>query len=276
LPRAIVHIDASLIRADVSWESLAVRYVEATKEANGEVDETAKTGRQTGKYKKVCTTDPDATMATTARNRRLEPAYKQHTVVDDLRGVVLDVAVTTGEVNEGQVVATMATTGVDIATVTADAGHAYAKVYGALERRRIDTLISTKAEPIRSTVPLRRFRYDARHDVVKCPRGKVLRPGRRVKHGRFFYARARDCSRCSLASACRRAGSARRSSSATTIRLSSGPAGAATAGPAKTGASTNAIAGVRRGFMAKRRPGMVSPAPSAVASTTCRFPQSLA
>ena len=38
-------------------------------------------------------------MATTARNRRLEPCYKQHTAVDDERGVVLDVAVTTGEVN---------------------------------------------------------------------------------------------------------------------------------------------------------------------------------
>ena len=114
----IVHIDASLIRADVSWESLAVRYVEATGEANAEAgDEAEKTSRQTGKYKKVCTTDPDATMATNARNRRLEPAYKQHTAVDDLRGVILDVAVTTGEVNEGQIIerqvdATMATTGV--------------------------------------------------------------------------------------------------------------------------------------------------------------------
>jgi hypothetical protein len=37
-------------------------------------------------------------------NRRLEPAYKQHAVVDDVRGVVLDVEVTTGETNEGQVV----------------------------------------------------------------------------------------------------------------------------------------------------------------------------
>ena len=80
----IVHIDASLIRADVSWESLAVRYVEAT-EANGEpCDEAEKRSRQTGKYKKVCPTDPDATMATNARHRRLEPAYKQHTAVDDL------------------------------------------------------------------------------------------------------------------------------------------------------------------------------------------------
>src|SRR5512134_2979888 len=149
----IVHIDASLIRADVSWESLAVRYVE-TGEANAEAGgEAEKKSRQTGKYKKVCPTDPDATMATNARNRRLEPAYKQHTAVDDLRGVILDVAVTTGEVNEGQVIerqvdATMATTGVAIATVTADAGYAYVKVYRALERHRIDALIPTKAEPI--------------------------------------------------------------------------------------------------------------------------------
>jgi hypothetical protein len=96
----------------------------------------------------------------------------------------------------------MATTGVPVTTVTADAGYAYAKVYGALERRGIDALIPTKAEPIRSPVPLRRFRYDAKHDIVKCPRGKILRPGNPVAHGRFFYARKRDCDRCALASIC--------------------------------------------------------------------------
>jgi transposase len=203
----IVHIDASLIRADVSWESLCVRYVEASADANADASDEEKRRRETGKYKKVCLTDADATMATTARNRRLEPAYKQHTAVDDEKGVILDVAMTTGEVNEGQILesqieATMATTGVSITTVTADAGYAYAKVYAALERRGIDALIPPKAEPIRSPVPLRRFRYDARHDIVKCPRGKVLRPGRRLAYGRFFYSRARDCSRCSLATLC--------------------------------------------------------------------------
>ena len=173
----IVHIDASLIRADVSWESLAVRHVEAVAAANPPEDEEAeRRSRKTGKYKKVCITDPDATMATNGRNRRLEPAYKQHTAVDDVCGVVLDVTVTTGEVNEGQVLeaqvdAIAATTGEAIATVTADAGYAYAKVYGGLERRGIEALIPAKAEPIRSPVPLRRFRYDARHDIVKCPRG---------------------------------------------------------------------------------------------------------
>ena len=67
-------------------------------------DEAEKKGRQSGKYKKVCVTDPDATMATNARNRRLEPAYKQHTAVDDKLGVILDVVVTTGQTNEGDII----------------------------------------------------------------------------------------------------------------------------------------------------------------------------
>ncbi|MGY4412081.1 hypothetical protein ACVWW4_003817 [Bradyrhizobium sp. LB7.1] len=46
----IVHIDASLIRANVSWESLAVRHVAAVEAANApELDDTAKSGRRTGK-----------------------------------------------------------------------------------------------------------------------------------------------------------------------------------------------------------------------------------
>jgi transposase len=208
----VVHADASLIRADVSWESLAVRHVDAVRRENGDEtiepeEEQRRKSRQTGQYKKVCVTDPDASMATTARNRRLEPSYKQHAVIDDERGVVLDVEVATGETNEGDQLlprldATTATTGVTIRTVTADAGYAYAKIFGGLERRGILGLIPTKAEPIRSPVPLRRFRYDARHDRVVCPRGKVLRPGQPVKHGRFFHARPRDCSRCDLAALC--------------------------------------------------------------------------
>jgi len=209
----IVHVDASLIRADVSWDSLVVRHVEAVRSANDDAKATAEAIRQTrnskktGRFKKVCPTDPDATMATNGRNRRLEPSYKQHGVVDDVFGVVLEVDVTTGETNEGEELlarldAVETTTGVKIETVTADAGYAYAKIYGGLERREIAAIIPAKAEPIRSPVPMRRFRYDAKHDVLKCPRGKKLKAGRAVKHGRFFTSRARDCRRCDLAHLC--------------------------------------------------------------------------
>jgi hypothetical protein len=61
-------------------------------------------------------------------------------VVDDVCGVVLDVEVTTGETNEGEALlarldAVAETTGRPVATVTADAGYAYAKIFGGLERR---------------------------------------------------------------------------------------------------------------------------------------------
>src|SRR5262245_46734009 len=93
-------------------------------------------------------------------------------------------------------------TGVCPIAVTADAGYAYAKVYAAFERQGIDAVIPAKAEPIRSRVPMRRFRYDAKHDIVKCPRGRILTPKRPLKYGRFFYSKAKDCSRCTLRSDC--------------------------------------------------------------------------
>ena len=74
------------IRADVSWESLAVRHADAVAEANGDGTsndiEPLRNSKKTGKFKKVCLTDPDASMATSGRNRRLEPSYKQHGVID--------------------------------------------------------------------------------------------------------------------------------------------------------------------------------------------------
>lgn len=101
----VVHIDASLIRAHVSWDSLVERHVDEVLDANAESEiDNEKSGRRSGKYKKVCVTDPDATMATNSRNRRLEPAYKQHTAVDDKVGVILDVEVTTGQTNEGDTI----------------------------------------------------------------------------------------------------------------------------------------------------------------------------
>jgi hypothetical protein len=78
---------------------------------------------------------------------------------------------------ETQVDAIAAATGEAIVTVAADAGYAYGKIYGGLERWGIEALIPAKVEPIRSPVPLRRFRHDVRHDIVKCPQGRTLPPG---------------------------------------------------------------------------------------------------
>jgi transposase len=270
----VVHIDATLIRADVSWDSLGLQHadamlaeddIRATKpgEDDGEAMKrrVERDGKQTGRHKKICLTDPDATMATTARNRRLEPAYKQHTAVDDVFGVVLDVEVTTGEANEGdhiltQVDAVAATTGAEVKTVTADQGYAYGKVYGGLERRSVDPVIPAKREPIRSRVPLRRFRYDARHDILKCPKGRVLRPQRPIEHGRFStpVPRIAGAVRCA-AIACHPVGSIRPWWSATIIRRCCVRAAARNVGRRRTHGSIGVIAGDRRVSTARPRLG---------------------
>src|SRR5579863_8331456 len=57
----IVHFDSSLIRADVSWESLAVEHVAAvTRENDGVIQSEIMNKSQSGHDKKRSRTDPDA------------------------------------------------------------------------------------------------------------------------------------------------------------------------------------------------------------------------
>jgi transposase len=100
-----VHIDATLIRADVSWESLVTEHAEKVIEENVS-DEQGKNplGRprkHSPKGKKRSKTDPEATLTTSCNTFRMEPSYKQHGAVDDKCGVIVDVEVSTGEESEG-------------------------------------------------------------------------------------------------------------------------------------------------------------------------------
>ena len=51
-----IHIDASLIRANVSMDTLVVRHLDAVEEAN----DAERDARTSGKLKKLCRTDLDA------------------------------------------------------------------------------------------------------------------------------------------------------------------------------------------------------------------------
>ena len=153
-----VHVDATLIRADVSWDSITTRYVDEVIDANQEEDdppddETPPTPPAAGrprtwapKPKKFSPTDPDATMATSCQQFHLEPSYKQHTAVEDSNGIIVDVEVTTGEASEGkylleQLDRVEMTTERTVKTVTCDAGYAHGSNYAALEARNTDAII---------------------------------------------------------------------------------------------------------------------------------------
>jgi IS5 family transposase len=204
----MVHIDATLIRADVSLDSLVRRHMADVLTANAENALLGGPPYMKQKPKVVSTTDPDCAMATASRRNYSEPTYKQHIAVDDRAGVIVDVATTRGDVNEGnlieqQLVRAEALTGRKADVVTADAGYAYGKVYAALENLGVDAIIPAKAEPPPTgVIPQRRFKYDARNKIVKCPRGKILHRSTKTWHGWFYKARSKDCKQCPIRTSC--------------------------------------------------------------------------
>lgn len=205
-----VHMDATLIRADVSWASLTEQHAERVLEENVLEGEQAqdRVRKRAGKPKKRSTTDPDATMTTSSNDYRMEPSFKQHTAVDDAAGVIVDVEVTTGEASEGQRLPEQleqveATTGKKVATVTGDTGYAHSSNYALLEERDTEAVIPPQREPRRAKrIPLRRFSYDGKHGLVRCPTGKRLHRASRGKNGWWYRAKAGDCKKCPLRERC--------------------------------------------------------------------------
>lgn len=217
-----VHIDATLIRADVSWESLVAQHAEKVWQENapaaheGDAQpspaESPRRGRPRTKVrhpKKRSTTDPDASLTTGSKEMPMAPCYKQHTAVDDRAGVILDAEVTTGETSEGsQLPAQLARVSERLGrlpgTLTADAGYSHSANYGHLEQRGVDALIPPTRVGNRSEVFAQsRFKYDARHNLMRCPAGRKLR---RSGPLRAYHSRVRDCRSCPLRAACIRPG----------------------------------------------------------------------
>jgi transposase len=200
-----VHIDASLIRADVSMDALVARHLDAVEVAN----EAERDARTSGKFKKLCRTDPDATMATSSK-APLRPAYKQHTAVDDLAGVVVDVEIVTGEEHdtgrfEERLDAIEDTLGAPPDRITADTIYGVGRVYAVLEDRQIEAVIPPLRTPRRNGAqgfPTERFKFDPHHDVVRCPAKQRLSPRNSTKSGRWYRADRRDCALCPLKAQC--------------------------------------------------------------------------
>jgi IS5 family transposase len=196
----------------VSWESLTTEYTETVMQENTvEPDEPRGRGRprkKSGKPKKRSTTDPEATLTTSSHSFRMEPSYKQHTAVDDSFGVIVDVATTTGETSEGKELASQIqrveqTTNKQVTRITADAGYAHGANYQMLEDTEIDAVIPPQKEHTRPrNIPIRRFKYDAKHKTVRCPAGATLVRSSRTERGWMYRARSRDCSVCDLKARC--------------------------------------------------------------------------
>jgi IS5 family transposase len=146
------------------------------------------------------------------------PPTSKHTAVHGNASVVLDVAVTTGAVHdtmtvEAQLDAIPAITGAAIQTATMDGAYAITRVFASLEQRGIEAVVPAKHErPPKTIIPVRRFRLDAKNGIVRCPRGRVLKPhGKPDRKGfQVYRARPHDCRSCPLRTACVSPGMERR------------------------------------------------------------------
>jgi IS5 family transposase len=204
----VVHVDATLIRANVSFDRLASRHLDAVEAAS--LTDEDRLSRKTGRFKKICVTDPEASMATNSARQKLQPSYKQHTAVDDASGVVVDVAVGTGEESDTARLAERIdvierVVGRRAHTITADRAYGIGSIYAALAERRIDGVIPHRPVMRRSDSKgfcLDRFAYDQRNDIVRCLRKRILTPRNTTASGRWYRARVKECQACSLRSRC--------------------------------------------------------------------------
>lgn len=152
-----------------------------------------------------------APLATATSSRApLRPAYKQHTAVDDLAGVVVDVEIVTGEEHDTgrfneRLDAIEVTLGVTPGRITADTIYGVGRVFAALEDRRIEAVIPPLRSPRRKGAqgfPTQRFKYDPHHNVARCPAKRRLTPRNSTKSGKWYRADRRDCACCPLKAQC--------------------------------------------------------------------------
>src|SRR6516165_9889346 len=171
----VVHLDATLIRPNVSWDAIVEAHADAVLTELDSTPAPLPEVATTSKTQRICQTDPDASLAKGGRLPRVEPAYKQQTAVDTKQGVILDVEVTTGGVHDSNTLSALdevpRVTGRSITIVTLDAGYGVARVFAELEARRIEAIVPTRREPSpkKGVIPARRFKLDARHDRLRCP-----------------------------------------------------------------------------------------------------------
>ena len=204
-----IHVDSTMIEADASWESVVDVYVDQVIDNNKVEDDDNPEPPSTEKKRiRQSKTDPDASFARTNRRDRHKLGYKQHTVVDDKAGVVVDVDVTTGKAGDSvqlieQIRRVAQNTGVMPKTVTADAAYGTSENYRRLEEMGIDPVIPPQPQrKLGKSIPIRRFKYDEKHHVVRCPAGKKLKYIHSNKQGWVFTAKISDCSSCRLKARC--------------------------------------------------------------------------
>lgn len=155
-----------------------------------------------------------------------------------------------------------------------DGAYAITRVFASLEERGIEAVVPAKRErPPKAIIPVRRFKLDAENGIVRCPRGRVLKPhGKPDRKGfQAYRAQIRDCRGCPLRAACVSPGMERR---AILLHKDHPALLRARRKRLRWGAREHRLYAQHRsrveGIHGEARPGMAWRAPSGAGSPTCR------
>jgi transposase len=214
-----LHVDASLITADASRNSVVrqvvLREVGKLEEVTSETvasSETAQSAKVNESYRS--TTDPEASLVRHSSSGKSTPSFKSHRAIDDVAGVITAVATTTGAIDEATQLLPLLEqshthTGRSATVAVADSRYGHSANFIALAKRGIRAHVADlrsrqnnhRAADIYAP---ERFDYDAAQDTFGCPAGQTLtRHHFHQQRGYYEYRPARGiCGACALRAHC--------------------------------------------------------------------------
>jgi transposase len=214
-----LHIDASLVRADASLNSVVSQ---AALRTMGKLDELkeweAPSGGAEGKINEShrSTTDPESSMVRHGRSAKAVPSYKSHRAIDDAAGVITAVSTTTGAVDEAtELIALLEqsheNTGRSPGVAVADSRYGHSANFIELARREVrahvaDLRSKQRNHRTQGIYPAENFSYDEASDTYLCPaQQRLKRHHFHSQRGYYEYRTKRGiCAGCELREQCTR------------------------------------------------------------------------
>lgn len=161
--------------------------------------------------KRVSRTDPEAGYMSRPGKPKGQH-YLSHQAVDCDNGIILDIAVTSGDVNDAapylDLMEQVHRNVIPVKTATADAAYDFALAHRVLKDMGIDFFVRPQGSFGRSSTTLARdaFNYDENADVYICPEGKILRRSALARSAAGlswqYWAEKQDCEICPLREKC--------------------------------------------------------------------------
>jgi transposase len=219
-----LHIDASLVDADASKESVikgTPELIAALKQAYRATeskleDSTTPESYQAVNDRLMSRSDPDAA-AVRKGGGDSRPRYHHHRAIDDQKGVITAVETTPGSIPEnrkllGLIEQHEKNAGSKVKVAVADHKYGTQENYVACAERGTASHMgdaSAKQNHVRSQgiFPESAFRYDPVKNIYRCPAGETLKPRRLhwAKRTIEYKAPQRVCAGCVLRAQCTRA-----------------------------------------------------------------------